>query len=527
MDADELRQTEQTPSTLSTEWDYQIQFQGFNVGALVFQEWLGNHTAEKDIDRLCISRLKDDGQWEEIETVLSRPLVKFRSTFTPVGKVEVRRKILRHATLRLAMAPGDKIRSVREIALIDASADLNLFQEFTLDSFTGVFTPGRDVILKVSKGSRFYLAYLGRGPLVRDEDGAAAFRQRFDALPDDLRFIKVRHIKATYDWSMIKPLSFYVRKATDDDRWYWMYIVEAGKQPGLIPPSRNAGPPQVSIYDMPTLFYGRSLTRDPWQELLQQAYNDFAQLLYPEAVLTLQHAAEVPAFPGSFRADFYYRYDFLHEALSQPAPSDDSKLHAEPLVKMVDGVRSRTHMTVLPDDGGSVIWRFQGEDHGTLELDGRACWYCPPEDLGVTYDHAGKTLRPCVLKTPGFEPVVIDVVMTGTPAKPLFSTYVILNAEPTHYFKLDDRAGRVGLRLCYQGRGGKEEIVSPTDIEWRVLAGNGEVSQDGTFTPGHEQPFSVVLAFEKDPDWLYWAVIILPLPLKSASEFISMSNASG
>lgn len=526
MDADDSRQTEQTPSMLTSGWDYQIQFHGSNADSLNLQEWVGNHTAEEDLDRHCISRLKDDGQWEVVETVLSRPLVRFNSPFTPVGKLEVGRKVLRHASFRLAMAPGDKIRSVWEIALIDASANLNLFQEFALDSFTGVFTRGRDVILKVSKGSRFYLAYLGRGSLVRDEDGAAAFRQRFDALSDDLRFIKVRHIKASSDWSMINPLSFYVRKARDDDRWYWMYIVEADKQPGHIPPFRNAGPPQVSIYDMPTLFYGRSLTKYPWEDLLRHAYGDFAQLLYPEARLTLQHASEVPAFPGSYRADFYYRYDFLQDALSQPAPSADSKLHAEPLVKMVDGVRSRTHMTVVPDDGSSVIWRFQGEDHGTLELDGRACWYCPPEDPGVAYDHAGKTLRPCVLKTPGFEPVVIDVVMTGTPANPLFSTYVILNAEPTHYFKLDDRMGRVGLRLCYQG-GGKEEVVNPADIEWRVLAGNGEVSQDGTFTPGHEQPFSVVLAFEKDPDRLYWAVIILPLPLKSASEFISMSNASG
>ena len=127
-------------------------------------------------------------------------------------------------------------------------------------------------------------------------------------------------------------------------------------------------------------------------------------------------------------------------------------------------------------------------------------------------------------KTSGFSPVVIDKVVSGTPGNPVMSTYVVLNASPTHYLRVDERGYQAGLTLCYLNRSGEEVVVAPADIEWRVLDGGGVMDASGTFTPGSDQPFSVVLAIEKDDRRLYWAVIILPLPLKSVREFVTMSN---
>lgn len=518
------------------EWWGHVKFNGFNLDSATHLEWLSNQTSHEDLWQASIERVVESGRsWDLSDTTLGRPLPVFQSIFSGPGRMEIRRPVLKREHYRLGMDLGDKVRTVREVTVIDRSASQYLFQDFPFDAFVGTWGQDDFVRLKVSKGSRFYFMYLGSEPGEQDESGAAGFRKLFDDLPDDRRTItlrKIMHNPHSEIWRW--PSHFYIRRATDSDRWFWMYLAFEGSAPGLLPAARNAAPPE-SVFpgkDMPTFYVGpRSAAAGIAQNVLKtyeyssgDEFSGWVQMLYPAGVLVCQSID----MPGNDQYDLYLGYDYAWSTppLVQEAILSAPGKHPEPLVKLVDGVRGRTFMTVAPQDTEQPTWAFQGEQHGTLEPEGRNCWYCPPAAPVVEYVDSEKTLRGCVRKAPLFAPVSIDKVMTGTPSHPLYSTYVILNAQPTHYFRLEERGHLVGLQLCYTARGGAEVIVPSADIEWKVLAGAGSMAQDGTFKPGLGELFSVVLAVEKHDRYWYWAVIILPLPLKDSRGFISMSNAT-
>lgn len=121
------------------------------------------------------------------------------------------------------------------------------------------------------------------------------------------------------------------------------------------------------------------------------------------------------------------------------------------------------------------------------------------------------------------KPVEIDRIVAGFGLIPYFSTMVVLNARPTHYFKLTASGKNIQLTFSYEGWDG-EEVVAPDDTAWTVLAGDGKMSQGGLFSPGTSNRFSVVQAIHKDPAFMYFAVIVIPVPLLSAAEFVAMRN---
>jgi len=121
------------------------------------------------------------------------------------------------------------------------------------------------------------------------------------------------------------------------------------------------------------------------------------------------------------------------------------------------------------------------------------------------------------------DPVDIVRILSGFALLPYFSTMVVLNARQTHYFKLATVGVKLQLTLLYEPWGGGETEVPPELIEWKVLAGDGNMS-NGLFSPGTTNRFSVVQAIHRDPKWMQFAVIIIPMPLLTAAEFVAMRN---
>ncbi|MBC3411760.1 hypothetical protein HU720_10650 [Pseudomonas sp. SWRI51] len=514
-------------------WYINARFNGRHVDEFCASQWVGDHTGSDDLDRVHFDRVIEAGlHWEVADTVLSRPLMLFNSPYCSPGKVEVRRQVLSDTTIQLAMDLGDHIRSVREIQVVDRTANRYLFQEFHLDAFVGLFAEDGSVNIKVSKGSRFYMAYLGAAAFEPDEAAALGYRQRFEALPDSQRLVRLRHVELTpfNNAYYVVPAHFYVRKASDKTDWYWLYLARDDGEDGLLPTQRSSDLPASPINNLPSVYHYHSagarnggLNNElSFKDPLASAMDEFMQVLYPVDTLLFKSVV-VPDQIVDHAMEVLYDYPWGAGSTLKYVPVA-ARQHASPLVKMVSGVRQRTLMSVMPHTGGTLSWTFQGKAHGALDPHGDACWYCPPDDPGVPHDTSGKTWRACMYKTSGFSPVVIDKVVSGTPGNPVMSTYVVLNASPTHYLRVDERGYQVGLTLCYLNRGGEEVVVAPADIEWRVLDGGGVMDASGAFTPGSDQPFSVVLAIEKDDRRLYWAVIILPLPLKSVREFVTMSN---
>lgn len=517
-------------------WFAHVRFNGHNADGLVIQHWVRDMTASEYLEHVHFDRLIEAGRsWEVNDTVLGRPLPLYRSSIYR-GGLEIRRPVLAHTRIRLGMEPGDNIRMVSEITHVDHRASLYLFQEIPLDAFTGLYGVDGYVRLRVSRGTRFYLAYLGKGPVEPDEAGAVGFRQRFDQLSDDHRLILLRRIgPPKWDLDLHPPARFHVRKATGSDDWFWLYVAQDSDGDGLIPHGRQATPPALSPYSLPSvaLTWGadlqqtdaRAVAGEELIRLIKQAHEDNVCLVYPAESLVCSEWRHPDSGASRPWGEFFYKYSWLGDGTTSMVASNENP-YAEPLVKMVSGVRNRCHMRVIPVPAQTLTWTRSGDAGGELEPDPstKTCYYVPAEAPVIEPDYQGKTQRPCTLKQSGFKPVVIDKVLTGTPGNPLYSTFVVLNAQPTHYFKLGFEWGQLRLGLYYRNRGGEEVWVHPENIEWQVLAGGGQVDASGNFEAHFNDDFSVVLAIEKDDRRLYWAVLIVPLRLKSIEEFITMSN---
>lgn len=532
MDSDESKPQPDELKSMPWWWAH-VRFNGLNADGMVTQEWRGNYKADENLEQVHFDRPIEAGRlWEVNDTVLGRPLPLYRSPFYR-GGLEIRRPLLAHTSIRLGMDPGDAIRSIREITHVDHRASLYLFQDIPLDAFTGLYDEGGHVRLQVSRGTRFYLAHLGKGPHEPDEAGAIGFRQRFDQLSEENRLVLLRHIglpRPDMFLALHPPARFYVRKAADSDDWFWLYVAQAPDGNGSISPGRTAAPPTLSPQNLPSVAITQGVAQHPddaAEELIRQiklAHEDNVHLVYPTGVLA---CTELRSGASHLWGGFSYKHPWSPAASASMEPSSLSP-YAEPLVKMISGVRNRCHMRVIPAPSETLDWKWVGEHEGELQREPstNSCFYLPAEAPKVDYDYQGKTQRPCALKRDGFKPVVIDKVQTGTPENPLYTTFVVLNAEPTHYFKPEFRmGGYIELALFYRTMEGEEVRVHPGNTEWHVLAGTGFVNYAGFFEPGRlTDPFSVVLAIEKDDRRWYWAVIIVPLALQGMHQFLTMIN---
>jgi len=140
-------------------------------------------------------------------------------------------------------------------------------------------------------------------------------------------------------------------------------------------------------------------------------------------------------------------------------------------------------------------------------------WYYQPAPLlnpAAVYDAESKTVPAAALKSSVAALVEVDLVST-TRSPRATSAFLVYNAIPTHYFRLSKVGEQLQLQLCFKNFKGEERVVDPNNIEWKIVAGNGSISQEGIFRHGDAlSGCTAVQAIDLDDDDWYWGVIILP-----------------
>ncbi len=176
-----------------------------------------------------------------------------------------------------------------------------------------------------------------------------------------------------------------------------------------------------------------------------------------------------------------------------------------------------------------ATWVLRQPAVGALENRDDHWYYVPPVlDATMGYE-AGKTDVPCALKdTSPKPPVSVDTLECKLGQEALLCHHAVLNATPTHYFKVEEHQGNLRLSMFYRPRGGTDPVmVDPAIIEWMFLAGEGTVDQQGVVILS-ENPatrLTVLAAIEPDEARWYWCWIVIPAQV-NVNELIELYNGA-
>jgi len=453
--------------------------------------------------------------WLTTRCVLGSPLPEF-----PTGNGEtitVARRFVSYTSYEFHREQGARYADILEIVAGSRNERRALFQTFRLDQCVGTYQYNDDTIFTLSAGSDFSVGFLGFPE--RDTDAGLPFKIRFDKLPAGEKIVVLpKTADVTFGKWLMQDIRFYLRR-TPDQYSHVMYIANASDGNGSIPASmedeREQGPATalnalgycfVHWDDIPDEgFYGRD-------------FEEFSQLLFPVGRA---------AYYG-FEEDYpVSTVTLLEPSTGFETPTPDAAVyssHIDPLVRIVSAGSAGQRLVLNTVNPATPIWQFTSPAVGQLVPDGRFCDYIPQDEGGVIYEKNPLTGKDAALRTSMTrDPVDIVRILSGFALLPYFSTMVVLNARPTHYFKLAAVGVKLQLTLVYEKWGEGETVVPPELIDWKVLAGDGNVS-NGLFSSGTTNRFSVVQAIHRDPKWMQFAVIIIPMPLLTAAQFVAMRN---
>ncbi|WP_192858686.1 hypothetical protein [Pseudomonas putida] len=409
--------------------------------------------------------------WQFVRCTLGRPLLSF-STSSGNQTICITRRFLDYQNVTLRRKPGSTSAYVEAITASGKNGSLSLFHEFETDACKGLYEPGKRVRFEIDKGrSNFSIGYPGREPLERHHE----FELHFDALPPSERYVSLHEVDPLTgsEW-LLRPLRFYPR-ASESPTHSISYIAWDEDSNG-------------SHVSLPLTCADGAVER-------MQTYATNASYMN-----TYVSIYSIPA-EGYRLSDFYSLSMLLHPR------STDGCTGAEQIEDVVCGLfenRSRAAVAVEAD---------------TLQISGVR----PLVKMVSASEPYKETLTPPA-EASMQEPVWIDYVPTGNLTFPHYSTYVVLNRAPTHDFKLSKSGDKLKLALTYLDANGLEREIDPRTTEWNILAGGGSISVDGVFTPSSFNRFAVVLAVEPDPKHVFWAVLIVPIPLMSVDDFLKLAN---
>ena len=474
------------------------------------ETWAGNET-------LDFFHQRPSG-WLTTRCVLGYPLLQF-----PTGsseKISVARRFVSYASYEFQRGLGEPYADILEVVAASQNERRALFQQFRLDQCVGTYKYGGKPMFTLTADSDFSVGFFGRE--ARDTDAGLPFKIRFDNLPADKKVVvlPVEEQVAGGEW-LIKDLRFYPRKVTGQSS-HILYIANAGDGNGSIPASSADALPAIDAAAAASCYV--DIRNIPAAGYYGRDFEQLAQMLFPR---------RYTRFTELYQSDL--PYDFIGEArlvdaISHRAPeaATDAALygsHVSPLVRVVSAGSEKQQLNLNTVNPGTPVWRFESTGSGKLEPDGFYCRYTPVGEGAVVYQKSPVTRKEAALSTTlSRKPVEIDRIIAGFGLIPYFSTMVVFNARPTHYFKLTASGKNIQLTFCYEGWDG-EEVVAPDDTEWKVLAGDGKMSQSGLFTPGTINKFSVVQAIQTTyPGYMHFAAIVIPVPLLSAAEFVAMRN---
>lgn len=265
--------------------------------------------------------------------------------------------------------------------------------------------------------------------------------------------------------------------------------------------SQNGG---IPVDPHPMLVYGKAATalidRRASPAGIPADMGQLPQLLAPHQQISMNAAST--ASPKD------------HVAIYNPAnfsgtltETKSSKFDVHPLSSLVNP-QQEIELKVSPEPV-SVNWTLQSGSQGSLSRrDGKLFYQAPARSA------------------PGARSSV-DVASATIEGLRYESVFVTTYEPQIGYFKFSKSDSRVLIQLCMTDRAGNERIISADDTEWTILHGNGSVDQQGTFTPDGQaaSPFTVIQAVEKFDPASIWACVMLPVPLLSVDDAVSMFNS--
>ncbi|WEZ90029.1 hypothetical protein P3R38_07055 [Pseudomonas sp. NyZ480] len=209
---------------------------------------------------------------------------------------------------------------------------------------------------------------------------------------------------------------------------------------------------------------------------------------------------------------------------------------AEPLYKIAPhsliihagGEKERLGFVAAPMPG--AVWRVAGDAGGALVKEGNDHFYVsairPP---GIVYnEQSGETLIPAATRASlARVPARTDVVTAEGGGFSTSVSFVTTFVHPTHFIRFTQRGDALQLNCCYFNLDSDEVAVPPKDTAWHILAGNGEVSAEGVFTPAAVAASAVTVVMAVDTgsldEWRF-AVTIIPSPLLSLRDVLRLQQ---
>lgn len=455
--------------------------------------------------------------WLRICCVLGSPLLEF-----PTGNgdsINVTRRFVSYTSYEFQRASGANQAELFEVVAGSRNERMALFQTFKLDQCVGTYKYNDNAVFTLTEGSDFSVGLLGGQG--RDTEAGLPFKIRFANLPaGEKNVVLPKTADVSYGRWLMQDLRFHLRSVEGQ---LVMYIASSDEANGSFPGSRNTGRDEVSVTDESLLGQCYLDVRNiPEAGYYGLDFEHFAQILFPRGYV--KFAGMIWGGPGNTVAEARLVDLQVKGADAFATENAAYSSHVNPLVRIVPAGSVGQRLVLNTVNLGTPVWQFASETIGQLVPDGRTCTYVPQGDGDVIYGESPLTRKDAALHTSlKRNPVDIVRIITGFTLLPYYSTIVVLNAKPTHYFKLAIVGGKLQMTFCYEPWGGGETVVAPELTDWKVLAGDGKVS-DGIFTPGVINRFSVVQAIHRDPIYMQFAVIIIPVPMLTAAEFVAMRN---
>ena len=178
----------------------------------------------------------------------------------------------------------------------------------------------------------------------------------------------------------------------------------------------------------------------------------------------------------------------------------------------------------------SAVWSVEGDAGGQIVEVGSDHFYKPAKKPSGLSDRTPReTLIPAVLVSSySLLPARADVVTAtggGTQASALFVTTFLY---PTNFIRFHAKGNALRLSCCYFNVDSEETELKPEDVEWTILAGNGQVSAQGIFTPQSAAPSPVTILMARDisklDEWRF-AVTIIPMPVLDLYDVLRLQQA--
>ncbi|KHL76422.1 hypothetical protein PpSQ1_00070 [Pseudomonas putida] len=202
----------------------------------------------------------------------------------------------------------------------------------------------------------------------------------------------------------------------------------------------------------------------------------------------------------------------------------------DPQARIFPAGELKQQLAFVGDPVPGAAWNVSGEAGGSIVKVGSDHFYQPAtKPPGLMFSEPGETLIPAVLKSSyPLLPARADVVTAaggGAEASALFVTTFI---GPTNFIRFHAEGAALRLSCCYFNIDQEEVELQPKDVKWYILAGNGEVSAQGIFTPLSAAPSPVTILMAQDirvdTEWRF-AVTIIPMPLLSLRDVLRLQQA--